>query len=103
MKSSRRTFILSGAGLASALVLAKPVFAQAAVVSESDANAAPLGYKADATKVDKSKYPTYAAGQVCANCLLYQGKATDATGPCQVFAPKLVSSKGWCLSYTKKA
>ena len=70
---------------------------------ESDAQAMTLGYKADATKADKAKFPNYAAGQNCANCALYQGKATDAAGGCPLFAGKQVAGKGWCSSWAKKA
>lgn len=103
MKATRRSFILSSAGLAAALAAGRTVYAQAGMVSESDPTAQALGYKADATKVDKAKFPKYAAGEMCGNCQLYQGKPSDASGPCPIFAGKLVSSHGWCSSYTKKA
>ncbi|MDO9159700.1 MAG: high-potential iron-sulfur protein [Burkholderiaceae bacterium] len=79
--------------------------AQAAppMVVETDAQAMSLGYKADATKVDKAKYPKYAAGQLCSNCALYQGKATDAAAGCGIFPGKQVAGKGWCSAYAKKA
>ena len=73
------------------------------MVVETDAQAAALGYKADATKVDKTKFPKYAVGQNCASCTLYQGKAGAAAGVCPIFAGKQVSAKGWCNSYVKKA
>jgi len=41
--------------------LASQAHAQA-MVAESDSQAAALGYKADATKVDKTKQAKYAAG-----------------------------------------
>ena len=47
-------------------------------------------------------YKTYAAGQVCSNCALYQGKPTDAAGGCPLFAGKQVAGKGWCSAYAKK-
>lgn len=53
------------------------------MVAETYPQAAALGYKADASKVDKAKFPEYAAGQVCDNCALYQGKAG-----CSLFAGK---------------
>ena len=62
-----------------------------------------VGYKADATKVDKAKYPKYAAGQNCTNCALYQGKAGSASGGCGLFPGKQVSAKGWCSAWAKKA
>jgi hypothetical protein len=73
------------------------------MVSESDATAQSLGYKADATKVDKARFAKYQAGQACANCQLYQGKPGDASGPCPIFGGKQVSAKGWCGAYVKKA
>ena len=54
-------------------------------------------------EVDKTKQPKYAAGQICGNCALFQGKATDAAGGCPLFAGKQVAGKGWCSAYAKKA
>lgn len=73
------------------------------MVTEKDANAVGLGYKADATTVDKAKNKNYAAGQNCGSCALFQGKAGDAAGGCPLFAGKQVSAKGWCTAYAKKA
>ena len=75
----------------------------AAKVDEKDAQAQSLGYKHDATKVDKAKFPKYVAGQACANCTLYQGKPTDAWASCPIFGNKQVAGKGWCSAYVKKA
>lgn len=72
------------------------------MVLESDRDAFALGYKADATKVDKKKYPKYKPGQTCGGCALFQGKASDAAGGCAFFNGKQVSSKGYCGAYTKK-
>ena len=72
-------------------------------LDEKDPLAQSLGYKHDATKVDKVKFPKYQAGQACANCQLYTGKAADQWGPCPIFSGKEVSAKGWCSSYVKKA
>lgn len=98
--STRRSFIrlvpVAGAGL-----LAGTAWAQA-MVDEKDPTAASLGYHADATKTDKAKQPKYVAGQVCANCALYQGKAGAAAGPCPIFAGKQVAAKAWCNAYVKK-
>jgi hypothetical protein len=76
--------------------------AQAARIEESDPTAAALGYKHDASKVDKARFPKYAAGQVCANCVLYQSKGNDAWAPCSAFGGKLVAAKGWCAAWAKK-
>ena len=69
---------------------------------ETDAQAVALGYKADATKVDKTKQPKYAAGQMCTNCALFQGAAKAAAGGCPLFAGKQVAGKGWCSAWAKK-
>lgn len=100
--TSRRTFIqiLPAAGGLFAAAVARAQ--AAAVVDEKDPTAAGLGYVADATKANKAKYASYAAGQQCGTCALFQGKAGAATGACPIFAGKLVAAKGWCSAYTKK-
>lgn len=103
MKSSRRTFLASSIGLASSLALSRHTFADAAKVEESDPLAVSLGYKHDATLVDKAKQAKYMAGEDCANCQLFQGKPGDAWGPCPIFGGKQVDAKGWCSAYVKKA
>ena len=100
--TSRREFIVQF-GLAGGALATSQVWAQGAMVVDTDAQAVSLGYKADATKADQKKYPKYAAGQQCGNCALYQGKAKDASGPCPLFAGKQVSAKGWCSAWAKKA
>lgn len=102
MTHPRRTFLLHAAGAASTLLLARVADAQAAALPETDPQAVALGYKADATKADKAKFPKYAPGQMCGTCQLYQGKPTDATGPCPIFGNRLVAAKGWCSAWVKK-
>lgn len=100
---NRRTFLVRVVGVSGAAVLGTTAHAQAPMVAESDPQASALGYKADAAKVDKAKQPKYAAGQQCSNCAVYQGKASDAAGPCPLFAGKQVTAKGWCSAWAKKA
>jgi hypothetical protein len=100
--TNRRVFMMQTISVAGVAAFATTA-AQAAMVDEKDPQAAGLGYKADATKVDKAKQPKYAAGQACSNCSLYQGKPADAAGGCPLFAGKQVSGKGWCSAYAKKA
>ena len=101
MKSSRRQFIIySATGLAS-LTMANQASAQA-LVGETEPQAVGLGYKAEATTVDKAKFPKYGDGQNCANCQLYVVKSAEA-GACAIFAGKLVGAKAWCNAYVKKA
>jgi len=101
MKNSRRQFMILSAAGACTLAMNGKVQAQA-MVADTDPQAVALGYKSDATKADKAKYPKYAAGQACSNCALYQGAAGSASGPCPLFAGKQVSAKGWCSAYAKK-
>jgi hypothetical protein len=74
-----------------------------AMVDEKNPQAVALGYAADTTKVDAKKYPKHTASQLCNNCALYQGKASDAAGGCPLFAGKQVAGKGWCNAWAKKA
>jgi hypothetical protein len=94
--TNRRVFMMQTISVAGVAAFATTA-AQAAMVDEKDAQAAGLGYKADATKVDKAKQPKYAAGQQCDNCALFQGKAGDAAGNCPLFAGKQVAGKGLSL------
>lgn len=100
--STRRVFMMQVATAAGATLVAQQAMAQA-MVAENDPQAVGVGYKADATKVDKAKYPKYAASQSCNNCALYQGKSGSASGPCGLFPGKQVSAKGWCSAWAKKA
>ncbi|QCP52913.1 High potential iron-sulfur protein [Trinickia violacea] len=99
MKASRRSFLIASVGIGSSLILAQRVGA-AEQLSESDPQALSYGYQTDASKVDKSKYATYQAGQECANCSLYSGKAGAPSGGCVLFGAKEVAAHGWCSAYT---
>lgn len=100
MNNSRRSFVFLSLGAGASLALTRVALADAARVSESDPKAQALGYKEVAAKVDKSKFPTYVAGQTCANCSLFQGKSSDAWGGCTVFGTQQVAATGWCSSYS---
>jgi hypothetical protein len=99
MGTTRRIFLMTVS--AGAAGLGVGAFAQA-MVDEKSAQAAALGYVADATRADAKKFPKYAAGQMCGSCALYQGKPGDAAGACPLFAGKQVSAKGWCSAWAKK-
>lgn len=98
--SSRRTFMLHAVTGCVAAGVTLQATAQAMLL-EGDAQATALGYKADATKVDKAKQPKYAAGQLCSNCALFKA-AGAAAGACPLFAGKQVAAKGWCTAWVKK-
>jgi hypothetical protein len=71
----------------------------------AEPSAKQLLYVEDATKVDR-KSPLaarYTPDQTCATCSQLQGKAGDAYRPCTIFPGKLVSAKGWCSVWAKKA
>ena len=99
MNNTRRTFLMTIA--ATSATFASGAHAQAQV-DPKDPQAGALGYVPEAGKADAKKFPKYAAGQVCGNCALYQGKAADANGACPLFAGKQVSAKGWCSAWAKK-
>jgi hypothetical protein len=101
MSTNRRTFVIHSVLGAGVLASATMASAQAAL-AETDPQAVALGYKADASKADKAKFPKYAAGQSCSKCGLFQGKAADAAGGCPLFAGKTVAAKGWCSAFVAK-
>jgi len=71
-------------------------------VAESDPQAAALGYREDAKKVDRAKYANYKPGTDCDDCIQFEGKKKEAFGPCKIFPGKAVSAKGWCSAFQPK-
>jgi hypothetical protein len=100
---SRRQFLIQTIPAALSLGVAIKANAQAVHIDENAPAATALGYKHDATKVDIKKYPAYAAGKNCGNCMLFQGKPADAWANCAALGGKQVNAKGWCMAWTKKA
>lgn len=106
---ARRHFLkLAVAGAVAAPIASTllPRFARAEDLphlAESDATAMALGYKEDATKVDKAKFAVYKEGSDCANCKFWTGKEGEAYGPCSLFPGKSTASKGWCSGYSAKS
>lgn len=99
-QSARRQFLIVAATGAAAV----PLCARAqAMVDPKDPQAVALGYVADAKNVDRKKFPKFAPGQLCSNCALYQGKATDPAAACAIFPGKKVAGPGWCSAWVKKA
>ena len=102
--TTRRTFVLATVPAAALAALAsRNVAAQAARLDEADRTAVALGYKHDAAKVDKVKFPTYVAGRNCANCQLFAAKGSEEWAPCAAVGNKLVNAKGWCVAWVKKS
>jgi High potential iron-sulfur protein len=103
MSLSRRMLLGNGAILLAAVGASSVAWSDSPpMVSETDPLAVSLGYRVNATSVDKAKFPQYTGGQSCSNCALYQGAAGASSGPCPIFSGKSVSSTGWCASYSKK-
>jgi High potential iron-sulfur protein len=103
LQNSRRHFVIQSISGVCAFAVGAANAQAPAAVQESDPQAAALGYKTDGSTADKTKYPTYQASQSCSGCVLFQGKAGDTSAPCAAFGNKLVSGKGWCSAWTKKA
>lgn len=72
-------------------------------LEESDPVAVALGYRHDASQVDAAKFPRYAAGQNCANCIQFRGGAGEQWGGCGLFPGRSVNAAGWCNGYAPKA
>jgi hypothetical protein len=100
MSLPRRVFLITTAATCATVALGARA---QSMVDEKDAQAAALGYVADATRADAGKFPKYAAGQNCGNCAVFQGKAGDKAGNCALFAGKQVAGAGWCSAWAKKA
>ena len=107
VQTTRRALL--SAALASLVALPRIVRGQSAPavkqlphVDEKDKAAVALGYHADATKVDASKFPTYKVGQLCSSCDQVGGKDGDPWRPCKLFPDKLVAEGGWCKVWLKK-
>lgn len=105
-KTFARRAVLKGAllGVAAVPVTALLGRAEAAPgnVDPNEAQAKALGYVVDATKVDAKANPNYKPGQACVNCLQSPATAKGALIPCNIFAQRMVSAKGWCKVYVKR-
>jgi hypothetical protein len=66
----------------------------------NDPAAKALGYVENVADVDVKKYPNYAKGSNCENCLQLQGTPGNNYRPCTLFPGKLVSVSGWCTAWT---
>jgi hypothetical protein len=71
-------------------------------LSETDAQAAALGYRNDSKMVDAKKYANYRLGQDCDDCAQFEGKKGQVWGPCKIFPGKAVNAHGWCAAFQPK-
>ncbi len=103
---SRRNFLGKTAVAAAAVAVGRTAIAPAMaadMVDPTEAQAASLGYVADASTVDTAKYARYKSGQACSNCQLYSGADGADMGPCGIFGGRNVKAAGWCNVYAPKA
>jgi hypothetical protein len=106
-KFTRRS-IVKGGLIAGALVPAFGLVGNAVgaaalpALDPNDPTAKALGFVTDATKVVASANPTFKPTQKCSTCAQYQGKATDATAGCNIFAGHSVPAAGWCKVWAQK-
>jgi hypothetical protein len=100
--TSRRVFIAQMVAGGTAVITIGARAQGAPMVDEKDAQASALGYVADSTKADKTKFPKHTPDQKCGGCQLFMGKAGDKSGPCSLFAGKQVAATGWCSAWVKK-
>jgi hypothetical protein len=106
-KKIARRDVLKGALIGVAAVPVTAMFGRAEAASgpvdPNEPQAKSLGYVLDASKVDAKANPNFKPGQVCANCLqVPKGKEGGAEVPCNIFAGRPVSAKGWCKVYVKR-
>jgi hypothetical protein len=100
---TRRAMVKSlglAAGISAALPWRRLQAAEPARLDVKDPAAMAQGYVLNASQVDVKKYPQYAQGSSCENCLLLQGTAGNTYRPCSLFPGKLVSVSGWCKGWT---
>jgi hypothetical protein len=98
---NRRVFMLQAVAGGSLLACGRAQAIASKKIEENDPKAIALGYRNDTAQVDDKKFPKHAAGEKCGGCLAWIGKKTDPWGECDVFADRLVSNGGWCVTYVK--
>lgn len=102
-RPERRRWLKAGSAAALSIVVVRKSGAQPKRVDENEQQAQGLGYKHDAAKVDKAKFPNFQPGQLCSSCNFFKGKPGAAWGPCDIFSGREVNAKGWCSAWAKKA
>jgi hypothetical protein len=104
MKTNRRTFVIQSVVGTAGLLAMNASQAQAALLLESNSQAKTLGYRADASQVERASFAKYAPGQKCTACQMFRAQQpATAAGQCAIFPGKLVSADGWCDAFTQRA
>jgi hypothetical protein len=102
MKVTRRLLVKNlSVAVASAALFSRPSRGdELKRLDVKDPMAVALDYVESASQVDRKKYPGYAQGSNCENCLQLQGSPGNNYRPCSLFPGKLVSVSGWCKGWT---
>jgi hypothetical protein len=100
----RRDFLKCA--LASAVIIPAlgAVDARAASLPPLDPNdpvAQSLDFVPDASKVGAN--PTFKPGQHCGVCMQFQGRPSDATAGCSIYAGHSVPARGWCSAFAQRS
>jgi hypothetical protein len=95
-------FALASAVVIPALSAADARAAGLPLLDPKDPVAQSLGFVPDASKVVANANPTFKPGQQCGVCMQYQGKASDPTAGCSIYAGRSVPSRGWCRAFVQR-
>jgi len=103
MKVTRRMVVQKlswAAGVSAAFSWHASSSAESNRLDVQDPAAIALDYVENVSQVNVKKFPQFAQGSNCENCLLLQGSAGNNYRPCSLFPGKLVSISGWCKGWT---
>jgi hypothetical protein len=102
----RRDFLkcaLASAVVIPTLGVANGRAASPPLLDPTDPVAQSLAFVLDASKLDSSGDPQFKPGQHCGVCMQYQGKSSDATAGCGIYAGHAVPSRGWCRAFAQRS
>jgi High potential iron-sulfur protein len=102
----RRDFLkcaLASAVVIPALGAADTRAAGLPLLDPTDPVAQSLSFVPDASRVAANANPTFKSGQHCGVCMQFQGKPSDATAGCSIYAGHSVPSRGWCAAFAQRA
>ena len=96
----RRVFICRAAAMAAGAAWGRSAMADWPMLAENEASAVALGYRADASQVDRKQYPGYAPGDCCSGCTIYETQVGESSGLCPAFPNRRVAAGGWCRAFS---
>ena len=102
---ARRDFIkcaLASAVVVPTLGAAVARAADLPLLDPTDSVAQSLGFVPDASKVAANANPTFKPGQHCGVCMQFQGKPSNASAGCSIFAGHSVPPRGWCRAFVQR-